>query len=145
MTAAGLGQDDEDRMVAAVEAIGRGGATEMEFGFLEDDVPMADARWWARARWRGHAVFEEEHPSPWAAMEALMRQVIDGGQCIRCGRRIALRDEPAARTTQRSSTCGWYRVGPHWLRGCDGSHEPLAGLNREQRRRRDRVRKLGGR
>lgn len=145
MTAAGLGQDDEDRMVAAVECIGRGGATELEFGFLEDDVPMDQARWWARARWRGHQVSSDEHRAPWLAMEALMVEVIDRGQCGACGRTVALASTAPAPGARGGTVCRWYREGRHWLRGCDRSWEPIARPNREQRRRRQRVRELGGR
>jgi len=44
---------DEDRLTAAVDAVARTGATQFELGYLEDDVPVEEARWWASARYQG--------------------------------------------------------------------------------------------
>lgn len=39
--------------------------------------------------------------------------------------------------------CEFHREGEHWLRGCDGGHEaPPDGLNREQRRRQAKAKRL---
>jgi hypothetical protein len=40
---------DEDRILAAADLVGRTGATTFEFGYLNDDVPVAAADWWASA------------------------------------------------------------------------------------------------
>lgn len=123
-----------DRLNAAVEAIARAGANDFEIGFLDPDVPMEDAHWWAKAQWKGTRVQVDDRPGPDAAADALAKKVLVGGQCIRCGRIITLNTFGLG--------CFWRREGAHWLRGCDGGHGPITEPNRAQRRRQARVRGL---
>lgn len=125
---------NNDRLMAAVEAIARAGADDFELGFLDDDVPMEDARWWAKAQWKGTRVQVDDQAGPDVAAEALAKKVLQGGQCVRCGFTITL--------DLTGPGCRWRRRDAHWLRGCDGGHEPIGPPNRAQRRRQDQVRKL---
>jgi hypothetical protein len=157
-----MGLLDEDRMLAAVEVIGRAGATNFEVGYLDDEVPSEMARWWASAKWRGTKVLVEDETGPDVAAEALAFKVIVPGQCVHCGRTITVRridddgtpliytisghpllDEDAIEETGLDALCVWNRRGRHWLRGCDGGYDrPAGGLNRAQRRRQAKVKRL---
>lgn len=112
-------QLDEPMLVAAVDLIGRSGATEYEVGYM-DDVPDArDARWWASAVYRGAKVFTDGHAGPDHASDALARKLLQmgpGAQCTHCGKRIML--QVSKRTAQRARRCVWARHGRRWVRGC---------------------------
>jgi hypothetical protein len=102
---------DEDALMASADLITRSGAREFQFGWLDDDVPIEQARWYAKARWGGEMMAEEDHVGPVEAADALARRVIAGGMCVHCMRRMALGgDDP--------ETCPWERQGRQWVRGC---------------------------
>ena len=106
---------DEDAMFAAVDLIGRAGATGAEFGYLHDDVPVEQADWYAYAQYRGARITVEHHRGPVEALEALARRLLTGGTCTHCGRPIALRGSSCR-------TCRWSRQGAKWVRGCETGH-----------------------
>lgn len=114
---AGDYQLNPERAVEAIDMIRRTGATEVEFGFLDEDVPVHLARWWARARWKGATLIEEEHRGPIEALEALVRVATRGALCRRCGRRIHW-GAPSRRITLSGNVCGWRRVVGRWEPGC---------------------------
>lgn len=101
---------DQDALVAAVNLIGRSGATNIEIGYLHDDVPMEEAGWYATAAYRGARLIEDEHRGPIEAVEALARRVLSGAQCRRCGKEIRLDDDTPG--------CRWTRQGAKWTPGC---------------------------
>lgn len=107
---------DEDRLIAAVDAVGRAGAREFEVGYLDDDVPMHLARWWASATWNGTKVHVENHKGPDAAGDALARKLLNGGRCTHCDGTIRLDTVTMRRGTR---VCRWTRTGARWNRGCD--------------------------
>jgi hypothetical protein len=108
--------DDRARLVAATNAIGRSGAKEFEIGHLEDDsVPVALARWYATAVYQGAKVTADEHASPIAAVEDLLRRILVGGGCVKCRRKITLPDQPTAGQPDR---CTWTRHHDMWVPGC---------------------------
>lgn len=127
---------DEDRLLAAVDLIGRTGATEYEGGYLHDDVPSEQAGWWATARYKGTKVTEENHPGPVEATEALAMRLMSGGKCQHCQGAVTLSRDgvmvyPGATSpidgsvvwTEESAraarTCLWERRGRRWVRGCE--------------------------
>lgn len=137
---------DEDAIVAVVDLVGRAGARAFELGYLDDDVPVDKARWWAHADYGGDRITVEDMPGPVEAAEALAREILTGGRC-RCGRLVALSDEAAFAyfetrmvdgstwTAQEAATagqCRWTRKGRRWEMGCEQKQ------NRPQRRRRRR-------
>lgn len=130
---------NEPRLIAAVELVGRSGARQLEFGWTDDDGPRP-GEWYASAFYRGTRVtVEHQHDAP-AAVEALAFRLMEGGQCVHCGRSITV---PGFVYTDDRPACEFRREGEHWVRGCDGGHgPPPGGLNREQRRRQQRVERL---
>lgn len=108
---------DDDALVAAVDLVGRSGATEFELGFLDEHVPVDQARWWATARYRGARLQVDEQPGPVAAAVALARRVLEGGLCTHCGARIHLGGAPRS-LRRRGRVCAWKRTGRRWERGC---------------------------
>jgi hypothetical protein len=107
---------DKDALNAAVDLVGRSGATHFEVGHLDDTEFAADARWWARAQYRGARIFTEDHVGPAEAAEALARKVLEGGLCTGCERRVRL--GPADEVGRFTNRCSWARVGDRWERGC---------------------------
>ncbi len=106
---------DDDAMIAAVEVIERTGALHFEIGHdgEDDTAPATDMRWHASAMYRGARVFEDEHPGPVEAAEALARKLLSGGQCTHCCQTITL-----SGPTDQAGHCRWTRQGRRWERGC---------------------------
>lgn len=108
---------DEEALTAAIDLVGRTGAKDVTFGYLDDDVPIQDARWWAKVMYGERSpvgvatVMTEDHVGPVEAMEALAHRLLDGGQCQFCGRKVALSE-------YRNNRCRWRRVGDTWHPGC---------------------------
>lgn len=99
-----------DVIVACADLIDRCGATEFEIGFLHDDVPAAEAGWYAHAKFKGGRLTVEDHASPSAAALALGERLLAGGRC-RCGQPVTLdEDRPG---------CRWRLMGKRWEPGCD--------------------------
>jgi hypothetical protein len=117
---------DEDALQAASDLVQRTGATKLEIGFLDEDVPVHLARWYAKAQYRGAIQVTEDHPGPVEAVEALARLLLEGGRCVSCGQTISLGSK------QHGPVCRWTRMGARWEAGCGGA-DP--GPNRAQRRR----------
>ncbi|HEV7982231.1 MAG TPA: hypothetical protein VGP86_04995, partial [Xanthobacteraceae bacterium] len=59
-----LPSDDEDRLIAAAELVGRTGARGLEIGYLHDDVPAEDAAWYAQAQYQGSRIIAENYTNP---------------------------------------------------------------------------------
>lgn len=130
---------DEDALIAAVDLVGRSGATGFECGYLDDDVPTEEARWWAKAQYRGARIQVDELRSPVEAAEALARRILTGGHCAHCGALTVLDDQ-----LQFEPVCRWTRTGRRWERGCiDRFPEPAQ--NRAQRRQEARRQRRRGR
>ncbi len=130
-------------MLAAIDVLGRTGAEGFEFGHLRDDVPIAEAQWWAGVRYRGTRVHVENHVGPVEAAEALVMEVVHGAMCQGCGKLAALNDGPIRIPStlldgtpvdedevRRRGACFWERNGARWERGC-GDDAP-AGSTREK-------------
>lgn len=108
--------DLDDRATAAVDLIGRTGATDLEIGYLHDDVPTDQADWWATARYRGARVTVEHKRSPGHALDSLLARLLDGGQCRWCGREVTNRRSAGRRH------CRYQRIGERYVRGCIDTH-----------------------
>lgn len=124
---------DEDELIACVDLIGRTGARGFEVGYLHDDVPIAEAGWYAHAQYRGARITAEDHPSPVAAAKALASRILTGAKCKGCGKLVALADDGAfayfrstlldgtrwnAADAAAAGQCRWERVGKRWEMGC---------------------------
>lgn len=66
---------DQDALNAAINLVQRSGAQSLEFGYLNDDVPVGEAAWWAHAQYRGTRLTVEHHGGPVEAVEALARRL----------------------------------------------------------------------
>jgi hypothetical protein len=121
----GLNAGERARLIAAVNAIGRSGAKDLEIGHIEDGpVPAAFARWYATARFQGAKVIAEEHASPLTALEDLLQRILIGGACVKCRHPITLPDQADAGSSDR---CTWTRHGDMWVPGCvEGVEEYIA-------------------
>lgn len=103
-----------DRIIAAVDLIGRSGARSLEFGYLWDDVPVDQAGWWAHATYRGRRVMvDSDLAGPAEALEALTLRILDGAECQLCHQTVSLPPHDLA-----LGTCRWYRSGARWQPGC---------------------------
>ena len=109
---------DQDAIEAGLTLCGRSGAREVEFGYLDDDVPIADARWWAKAQYDGARLQVENLPGPAEAIEALARKILEGGECTHCQETVRLEGEADG------PGCRWSRLGRRWIRGCEPLHQP---------------------
>jgi hypothetical protein len=139
---------DQDALHATIDLVGRTGATQLQFGYLHDDVPVHQADWWAHAQYRGARIAVEHHAGPIEALEALARRLLTGAKC-KCGKLVALSDTEAVAfegrlldgttwTPQQAAAagqCRWHRNGPRWTRGCELS---AAQPNRATRRKKKR-------
>lgn len=154
---------DEDALIAAVELVGRAGATGFQVGYLHDDVPAEEAGWYAHAQYRGHRVTVEDRKSPTEAAEALALEILTGAKCTHCGGLVALSDRGAMfRSTggwveladgslwteeqaRALPQCRWTRMGATWKRGCESDgppdRRPRAVRRQEELARRRRQRK----
>ena len=101
---------DQDAVIACADLVGRSGGKEFELGYLDEDASMAEARWWAKAQYKGARIMVEEKTSPWEACDALARRIIDGAMCTGCGKDVTLVDQVGG--------CRWRRNGDKWEMGC---------------------------
>lgn len=118
---------DEDALVAGVDLVGRTGATDFEVGYLHDDVPVAEAGWYAKAQYRGARLTAEDHPGPVEAVEALARRLLKGALC-KCRRRVTL-----AGSQGDGSKCRWTRVGRRWTSECESWAAPPQPMTMKRR------------
>lgn len=106
---------DQDALVAAADLIGRSGASGFTVGYLDDDVPIENARWYAHAQYRGARLQVENQAGPVEAAEALARRVLETGMCNHCRQPVRLTDDEPG--------CRWTRMGQRWVRGCEEASE----------------------
>lgn len=114
------------RLQADVDLIGRAGARELEVGYLDDDVPADEARWYAKAMWRGTALMYDDQPDPWTAVRLLAERVMRDAACNHCGK-------PISWGLATPGHCPWEVRNQRWQVGC--------AANRADRRRKQRARR----
>ena len=129
--------DDLDVVLACIELVGRSGGRNFQIGYLHDDMPIAEADWWAHAQYRGARIGVEHQPGPAAAANALAIEVLTGAKC-QCGSLVQLSgdgamfqgtaDKPARLAdgttwtlaeAERAGQCRWVREGRSWVKGCE--------------------------
>jgi hypothetical protein len=125
---------DEDAIAACADLVGRMGAKQFQIGHVHENVPIAEAGWFAHAQFRGARITADDHVGPVEAADALCERMLTGAQCLVCRSLVALRDDGAivyekqtlldgrqwnAEDARRAGTCRWRRVGPRWVRGCE--------------------------
>jgi hypothetical protein len=110
----------DPRIIAAIDLVGRTGASEFQFRFSNDEPPTV---WMAIAKWDktwdvGAGI------DPAIAIFRLLDQVIDGGTCTHCERPTGF-EESTDPMPLDEFVC-WYQWDPElkvFRRGCDGSDE----------------------
>lgn len=108
--------EHEREFHAAVDLVGRSGASDLELGYLHDEVPSEEAGWWASANYKGAKIFVEGHKGPVAAAQALAEKVLDGALCVHCNKQVTLVPPPIP------EYCLWEKEGSRWVRGCEEGH-----------------------
>lgn len=101
---------DQDPVIALADLVGRSGGRELQIGYLDDDVPVDQARWYAQALFRGARLIADDYPSLVEACDALARRILAGAQCTHCKRTVTLNDT--------DDGCRWRRMGDRWTMGC---------------------------
>jgi hypothetical protein len=121
----------EDEILACTNLIGRTGARNITLGYLNHNVPVAEADWWASAQYQGAHIKVEHHTSPVEACRALTARVLTGAKC-RCGRLVALSLDGAiafngtlvdgstwtVEQARKAGQCLWQRRGKQWDSSC---------------------------
>ncbi len=117
-----LTTEAEAAMVACIDVVARSGATDVEFGHLEDDVPIEQARWWATATYRGKKLTIDEQRDPIDALMRLAERVCNNGTCTGCQRSVLLLTGQPGLWIASKPRCLWQLdiTGKQWVRGCDG-------------------------
>lgn len=150
---------DEDALVAAAELAGRAGARHFQVGYLHEDVPVAEAAWYAHAQYRGARITCEGQASPTGAADGLARRLLTGAKCTHCGRLASLDPQGAyahdatlvdgtpwlAEQQAAAGICYWHRAGRTWVRGCVDGTPPVDGPTRRERRAARRAGRRHGR
>lgn len=133
---------DDDAVKACAELVRRTGATQLEIGYLHDDVPAEDAGWYAHAHYNGSRITTEDHRGPVEAADALARRLLQGARCTHCHGLVTLSSEGVlaykhatmtdgtkwtAEQAAAAPQCRWRRIGDHWKRGCEVPGNPATG------------------
>jgi hypothetical protein len=105
-----LTDEAKDALLAAVDLVGRTGATGFTVGHVNEPHERPD--FYAQAEYKGARVIVEHHRGPVSATEALARRLLRDGMCTHCSRRIRLGGAGA-------NACRWWRDGRTWRRGCE--------------------------
>lgn len=106
-----------DMVIACADLVGRCGASGFDFGYLHDDVPIAEAGWYAYATFQGARITVEDQPSPGAAAYGLAVRLLSGAQC-RCRKPVTLAD---------GEGCRWRLAGAKWEPGCGAPPVRVSG------------------
>jgi len=127
------GTPDADAVTACADLVGRTGARSFECGYVHDDVPVAQAGWYATAVYRGAKIIAEDKATPAEACDALAARLLSGAQCQHCKGLVALPGDGAfafrkatlatgerwdAEDAARAPQCRWARTDARWERGC---------------------------
>jgi hypothetical protein len=126
------GPGAEDAVKACADLVGRTGAKSFECGYLHENVPVAEAGWYATAVFKGAKITAEDKASPAEACHELAVRLLSGGQCQHCKKLITLNPFGAmtrdvtltdgrrwtADEQAQAGLCHWRREGARWVRGC---------------------------
>ena len=132
MTAPAPVEHDDPKLTAAVEMIGRTGATHFGLRYQDDEEPVV---WIAVGTWPGDRHEVAAGLDPTRAALRLCEQAIDGGTCTHCKRPTGLEPDDLGAMPLDRHFC-WYQFDPElktFRRGCEGD---TPGPNRAERRRR---------
>jgi hypothetical protein len=124
------GIEQTDRLLAAVDVVGRSGATNLNAGIFNEN----DSDWYAEVEFGDKILGVEHYPSVEDALDALAKRLLTGGQCAHCGGLVALSPigavfypnakmadgrEFTLEDAMSKPQCHWRREGPLWVKGCE--------------------------
>lgn len=132
----------DPRFIGVVDLIGRCGASTFELRWSDDQAPVV---WMAIAGHRvdphgrflrgdggvGRTVYQVHaalHPLP--AVIGLGESLMDGGQCVHCGRPTGLDTNLTAEPMPLPRLICWYQWDPElatFRRSCEGDSPPVSG------------------
>lgn len=113
-------QEQNERLVAAVDMIGRTGSKSFQLRYSDDEQPVV---WMAIGEWRqdGQTVHEVAAAmDPVRAALRLCEQVMDGARCTHCHRPTGLEPDSIDTMPANELVC-WYQYDPElktFRRGC---------------------------
>lgn len=105
---------NDDMVMACAHLVDRSGASGFEIGYVNEDVPIEEAGWYAHAQYQGARLTAADHRSPTLAALALAERLLRGARC-KCRQMVTLSDAAPG--------CRWRLVGARWESGCDD--EPI--------------------
>lgn len=109
---------EDPRFVAAVDLIGRTGASEFQIRYSDDESPTV---WFAVAKY-GLKAECDAALDPGMAVMRLAERLIDGGQCTHCHKPTGLDPDSIDCMPLNELIC-WYQFDPElekFRRGCEG-------------------------
>jgi hypothetical protein len=108
----------EQRMLAAVDLIGRTGAGSFQLRYSDDEEPVV----WMAVAQHGEHYEAAASTHPVRAVLRLAELLIDGGMCTHCGRPAGLEPDDIDAMPLDALVC-WYQYDPElhtFRRGCEG-------------------------
>lgn len=107
---------EDPRFVAAINLIGRTGATSWQIRYSDDRAPIV---WVTIAEYPGERFETASALNPLTALLRLCDQLVDGGQCLHCKRPTGF-DSNFGSMPLSDLIC-WYQYDPgrkEFIRGC---------------------------
>jgi hypothetical protein len=110
----------DPRLAAAVELVGRTGATSIGLRYQDDEQPVV----WVAVAQYGERYEAAGALTPLKAAIRLLEIIIDGGECQHCHRPFAVSDDWSQSMPLEEAVC-WYVYDPEtqkFRRGCEGDN-----------------------
>lgn len=110
--------NEDPRFTAAIDLIGRTGASAVQVRYSDDEQPTV---WLAVAQY-GAKAETDAALTPWMAVLRLAERLVDGGMCVHCSRPAGL-DPDSIDTMPLNNLICWYQFDPEvkkFRRGCEG-------------------------
>ena len=111
---------DDPRMTAGIELIGRTGAKSFQIRYSDDEEPVV---WFAVALYDDGKAETAASLDPVMAILRLAERLIDGGMCTHCKRPAGLETHHIEDMPWEEYIC-WYQFDPElktYRRGCEGN------------------------
>jgi hypothetical protein len=130
----GMSEEEVSNYIhATTDLIGRSGASGFMIGCMDTNAPIAEAKWYVQAEYKGARIFVENMETPWAAMLTMTERLLTGAKC-KCGKLVATTDDGAfafsnptmtdgesftVEQAQAAGFCRWRLARDKWIPGCN--------------------------